>query len=658
MNKLRNFITLSLVFLLPLFFLPLTQEYFITNKIYLFSIGILLLLVLVAVQIFLTKKIAWKRSPFDAGLAFMLIATVLSVSITSPNKIEAILNPYFGLLMLLVLVLFYFFLFHNTDKKSAHRYLNLLEGGGFIAALITIIFFFNPLKNASLPAQLQFLKFSTFSTVGNQLDLAILLGFLFVANIASLFTKRRGGSPWVLTSLFVLAIALFMSIYNIVRPENQQLSILLTPISQSWFASLEILKNPLTAIFGAGVGNFAAVFTKVKDAFFNQTPYWQISSFNTSRSAILHIFTETGLLGLITFFFLFYSLWLELKKLSAENADKKLLYFGSAYVFMVLLIFPPSFISLFLFFFILFWVASESHSHHESTKQELNLSNLPPVYLGIGLILIALTVGAGYLLGRSYLAEYYSKKSLDGYAANKVILVYNSQRDALIYNPYIERFHINFAQTNLIIANNIASRGSKLTNQERQTVVQAVQTAINEAKAVVILNPQKASNWEALAAVYRYILNAVKGADSWSVSSLQRAIQLDPANPVYRLSLGGVYYTLKDYTDAVSSFEQAVALKPDWANAHYNLAWSDYQLKNYQKAASEMQNVLKLIDKKQNPNDYLKAQKELEQFKKQIPKETGNQNTQPSNLQLPNTQQQPQISPKLELPKGASPEAQ
>src|SRR4030042_3658174 len=96
MNNLKNIFTLIIVFLIPLFFLPITQEYFITNKIYLLAFAGLLLLFIATIQFFVTRKIAWRRSPFDLALSFILIVIVLSIIIASPNKIDALLNPYFG----------------------------------------------------------------------------------------------------------------------------------------------------------------------------------------------------------------------------------------------------------------------------------------------------------------------------------------------------------------------------------------------------------------------------------------------------------------------------------------------------------------------------------------------------------------------------------
>ena len=319
--------------------------------------------------------------------------------------------------------------------------------------------------------------------------------------------------------------------------------------------------------------------------------------------------------------------------------------------------------------------SEHAHGVKNAVSSELDLSDLLPIYLGTAIISFLLIAGAGYFLGRSYISEYYFKKSLDGYLNNNAKEVYDNQRQAILINPYIERFRTNFSQTNLMIANNIASKATQpaatesaertqgsaqLTEQDRQTITQAIQAAISEAKAAVSLNPQKADNWENLAAIYRNVLAVAQGADAWTVSAYQRAIVADPQNPIYRLNLGGVYYTLKDYNQANSMFQQAASLKPDWANARYNLAWSAYQKADYQLAASEMQNVLTLIDPKTNKADYDQAQKDLEEFKKKLPKSeaeaTQTGQLQEQQLSLPQSPTN-EVQPKIELPKTASPEA-
>jgi tetratricopeptide (TPR) repeat protein len=343
-------------------------------------------------------------------------------------------------------------------------------------------------------------------------------------------------------------------------------------LATSWYAAVETLKSPTTALFGVGSDNFISIFTRVKPAVYNQSDLWQLN-FNKSRSFVLHIWTETGVLGLASFILMMIvaaRTVLALRTNKNEHSD----YFAAATLYMaiVLFIFPPSLPVLFLFFLLLALIGVESA---RAKKVSLDLNDVAPAYLGISIVSLLGLLGMFYLLGRAYMAEYYFKRSVNGLSANNGRVVYDNLVKAIQTNPYSETYHLTFSQINLLIANNIATRvvsaqknNGKVSDQDRQTIAQAIQQAIVEAKTAVQLNPAKAQNWENLALIYRNIINVAQGGDSWTVASYQRAILSDPVNPQLRLNLGGVYYSLKNFPAAAQMFQQAIELKRDWANAH------------------------------------------------------------------------------------------
>ena len=693
------------IFLFPLFFLPFTQEFFLTNKLY-FLGGVALILLLVStLELAFSKKLEWKKTSIDNLLLLVVLSTALSIVLSSPNKVQALLNPNFGGLLIASLAIIVYYL---AREKSWSLFGKAAIASTIFLGIDTLIFYFQPLKNVNLPETLQFLKNPFFTPLGNQLDLAFFLGFFAIYAFGRLLgaTQMRQSVKPIDMVLFIISFSgAALTGYGLLKPGT---NLLLPPFRLSWYAAVETLKNPLSALFGVGVDNFASIFTRVKDLAYNQGPMWEISSFNLSRSAVLHVFTESGIFGLLAFGLIVSVLIksvLQLRKneqsharsprnhpdmnghLSQDNQENALsvssglrgsylpVLLVSAYLLIILALFPISLPVLFLLFLTIAYVTRLQHFHESSTH--FDLANILPVYLGMVIIGLLLVGGSAYLMGRSYMAEAYFKRSLDGITKNNAKILYDNQRMAVITNAYIERFRINFAQTNLLIANNVAAKvqppagqtqtaeeaqqaASKLTEEDKQTIGQAIQNAIAEAKAAVALNPQKATNWENLAAIYRNVLSVAQGADVWTISSYQRAIVADPQNPSYRLNLGGVYYTLGNYDEARNLFQQSIAVKPNWPNAHYNFAWAAYQKADYQTAAAAMQNVLTLIDPKTAKADYDRAAKDLEEFKKKLPAtETATPSAeiqQPNQLSLP-TPPQPAIEPKIELPNTASPEA-
>jgi len=180
----------SLVFLFPFFFLNFTQEYFVTNKLYLLGFGVLLLVLISTVQIIVSKKISWEKRPFDKLILLFLTSVAVSTLLSSPNKIQALLNPNFGLVMLISLAVLYFYISRiQSEIRVGHaRPLQLMS---IILSLVTIIFYFQPFKNVALPQNLAFLKNPGFTPVGAQLDLAILLGFFTIIGIVQIIKQGR-----------------------------------------------------------------------------------------------------------------------------------------------------------------------------------------------------------------------------------------------------------------------------------------------------------------------------------------------------------------------------------------------------------------------------------------------------------------------------------
>lgn len=695
LKYLQSLIFCLLIFLFPLFFLPLTQEFYATHKFYLLGFSVFAILIISVINTLIAQKIAWKKSIFDGGLILFLIAYAISVIISSPNKIQALLNPTNGFGIFLFLAIFYFII-SNRGKYLSELTETILTYSVFLTGIITIIFFFQPFKKAYLPSSWQFLKNPFFTPLGSQIDLVIFLGFFIIYFLHRVFYKKPQANPGLasrqdknssaLTNVFnfsallIILIASCLTIFSILKsvylssnqknnaPSANQLT--LPPYSVSWYGALEVLKQPKTAIFGAGIDNFGAVFTKAKTFQYNQTPLWSIN-FNQSRSFALQLLTEAGLLGFLAFaFLLFHAI-----RIAFSNTSSKPLPVYILYLTFVFLIFPPSSTALFLFFITLAGIEQVENRSKSSTgikflKTEFNFSALIPLYISsiaCFLIIAAIVIGS-YLLGRTYQAEVNFKKSLDGLISGSAN-IYEDMRQAIILNPYIERFRINFSQINLLIANNVAAKttnqnsqeNKELTDQDKQTIIQAIQAAINEAKTAVSLNPQKTANWENLAAIYQNLINVAQGTDAWTVSAYQRAIVTDPANPRIRLALGGLFYSLGNYDDAIRLFEQSASLKTDWANAYYNLAWASFKKEDYKRAVAEMENALYFVDKK--TADLAKVKNDLEEFKKKLPKEeskkteeaTSSAEIKPSELSLPK-QIAPAISPKIELPEEASPE--
>jgi tetratricopeptide (TPR) repeat protein len=143
-----------------------------------------------------------------------------------------------------------------------------------------------------------------------------------------------------------------------------------------------------------------------------------------------------------------------------------------------------------------------------------------------------------------------------------------------------------------------------------------------------------------------------KGSDQFAIQTYTQAVALDPVNPNLRVALGGIYYSLGRYDDAIDAFKLAVLTKPDLANAHYNLAIAYREKKNYDGAITEMNTVLTLVAK--DSPDYTLAKSTLDALEKSKPVTTTTSGTE--SLTTPQTQETI-IKPPLTLPQEATPPA-
>ncbi len=378
-----------------------------------------------------------------------------------------------------------------------------------------------------------------------------------------------------------------------------------------------VFHAPGSLLFGVGVDDFAAAYTRVKDVRTNIGTLWQIDSFNLSRSALLHIFTETGTIGLLGFLGMSATLLIKIKKsLYPQKLGPLLLY-----IFVAFVVLPISPLLYFLLYITFAFTTCDLSSYDKpqgTTRIKLDKKKYAPILYLIVLTLFSLIIASGYLLTRAYSADITFRNS---FVASQTDFqnIYQNQRNAVVLNPYIELYRAHLAKTNIVIANQVAAgvqnNDKDASPEQKRIITEAIQAAIAQAKAATTLNPTKATNWETLGTVYANIIGIVNGSPELTTSVYQRAISLDPTNAKYYAKLGTVQYLAAHYNDAANSFGHAAELKQDWASAWYNLAWSQFKAGKQQEAVVSMNKVLPLIDKNAAYEDYSRAQKDLETFK-------------------------------------------
>lgn len=629
-NTLNLIIKLSiylLVFLLPVFFLPFSFEVFEFNKQYLLfflvSIGFLAWL---TKMILVDKEIKFRRTPLDIPILIFLGIAIFS-AILSVDKISSLFGFYGrfsdGLIGLLSLGILYFLLTNNVKKSGKE----LEEVGGIsvegvLRLFLWSIFFIIVMSLFSVfgiwskflppPAIPQ----KTFNPVTGSLEgLAVFLGVVVVFLIGLILRKNKGilkvifegllvlgslmlliiidfGPAWIVLAIslgllfwtavwtkmfrenvYRLLLPLFLIIVAIlflfIDASNLRLPILNFQFPQfpkevvlsqkdSWQIGLKAAtENIKSGFLGSGIGTFHYAFSKFKSPEFNQTPFWYIR-FDRAGSHFAEMVGCLGFLGILSYIglvgmFLLIN-WLLLKEAKRKNNHPT--------AFVLLTTFFALLLSQFVYYqhtvlVFTFWlILGISMANWKEVFKEKNIffKDFPEIALVLTALLIgfSLVVLVGYFYGaKFYLAD----------------INYKTQRveKAVELNPYRSQYKIVLARNYL---QKVLEEIEKPTDQQDQVVLsQSVERAIAFSKKATELSPNRVAAWETLGMIYRDIRGIATGALEWSIKSFEKALELEPVNPVFHTELGKLYSEQGNFQKAKKSFNRAKALKPDYIDA-------------------------------------------------------------------------------------------
>lgn len=432
------------------------------------------------------------------------------------------------------------------------------------------------------------------------------------------------------------------------------------PFETSWKISVTAFRD--SPFWGTGPGTYAFDFTNYKPVEFNSSKFWNLR-FDSSFNEYLQVLATLGGIGLVALLsitalfisgaFKVLSAIYRLPSTTEAGSQKsediaKVILAISGLAFFIILALHTSTLSLWVVGLLVLasfmvlnisenvqrsWFNAQANVKNmflkiagnvtspESSKETIRIDALPGVLLTIA---IALVLFAGFFGTKFVLADYYHRLALNAVSENQGIVAYNHLITAEKLNPYSDVYRTDLAQTNFALANAIAtakapseaSPAGSLTDQDKQNIQILLQQSIAEARTAVTLSPKSAINWEILALLYRQISGVAQDALVFSLDSYGRAIFQDPLNPNLRVSVGGVYYAIKNYDMAIRFFTDAINLKPDFANGYYNLSVALRDKGDLVNAQALAEKLLTLIDK--TSPDYKAAGDYLNDLKSKI----------------------------------------
>jgi tetratricopeptide (TPR) repeat protein len=585
-----------------------------------------ILLILQAIKMFAEKSVKLRRTSFDIPillLAFFAFASAM-FAVNKADALTAFFPYFFAILS--------FFLIINIakDKNSLLFLMSSLIVGAILLSISTDLSFF---KIYLLPFSETHTR--TFTPLGSSLEqeiyliLVLTVPFYYIYRLLKSKAKSDANaavenrlSSHELTKAIGFGVALFIILTGVIVTTYSLFKLdkpMLLPIEtgfQTAFSEISLDTGRIAQGFllGSGFGTYAVDFSRWKQASFNQNQdLWNLTFFRSS-SWMLELLATTGILGLCSFIFLLIRVFQEVR-VSPQNK----MLISIIGLFLASLFLPLNFTSQTLFFILLGLFAVNqgliSKAQDRFFDIELQLVTFKKGLIAMEaphtkndkslilpsftvIIILALIGVIGYFSIPYIVSDFTFQKSLVAAAQNNGSLTYSEQAKAISTFQYRDGFYRVFSQTNLALANTLASQqpaGSTPNQTAQQNITTLIQQSINAARNAVTVAPQTYLNWQNLSSVYRGLVGFGQNAESFAIASAQQGINLDPSNPQEYITLGGIYYQLQQWDNAQNQFQLAVTLKPDYANSHYNLGHVLEQKGDSQNALAQYQIVRTLV---------------------------------------------------------------
>lgn len=615
----KIFLTLlcTLCFLVPVFYLPINNQFALPKQA-LLSIGLLTLISVSALKSIAKKDLTIKYSPtFSAPLALITASYLLS-SLVSSDRYHSIL---ISLIFLALFLLFHLII--SVDKfKEGLKNLLLISSAAASSILIFELldkayslgyFPSPPVSPIAQPLISYPIQRSLFSPIGS-----IFMLFIFLLGISPLaihvvsvaFSEIKKGMTLKNLVLFTISsltlIGLLLSLITIApKKEGNPNSPIILPLDYSYKISIASLGLDFkSAVTGFGPYSFENVFNFLKPKEINLGDKLWLYRFSSSGSAFLESFTTIGLIGTISFLYLLLKACLILLD---SSRPKNALLASILLILFLQLIFPVSISSWFLLIVLL--------AIYEKDPKDFVRSKVWPVSLLLFIFTLPFFYFSITFFSNQIQADQFYQKSLNLTPPIDLIKAMELQQAAINLNPYESEYLLSLAQTQFLTANSLYRKADKTTSED-EAVQKYVEASLGSSKKATEINPQNSRAWHILALTYKNFYRNIQDSDSLTITTFQKFLSLEPANPAGYVEFAQFYYTIKAFDKSEEMLQKAIDVKPDYSVAFHNLAYVLVQQDKMDEAIKMLEKAMSLLDKK-DPN-YIRAATDKNTIEKAI----------------------------------------
>lgn len=600
LDKIIKYSLYSLVFLLPLFFLPLTNFPLLLNKQMLLSVFVFLLLILWIVKIISSGKLDFRWNKITGSV--LLLILVLGIStLFSGSKIQSFWGMSFEPDTLFSFILYglVFLLFANLVNKDQLKsvLISFLASSGILSVLFLIQSLWRPIFSWDFAQSIGFNSVGTVQTLAIFLGaafvvllsltstgfkllradkkinvkflLAILLGILLFASIFIInywiawlgislamtliiwarLKSIKGteiSSAKIILPLIVLVLSL---IFIFIKIPSGNIVNLPSDITLTNRATFDIAKKTLeegtkNLIFGSGPSTFAYDYDLYRSQGPNLTAFWQVQ-FNQGASAFSTFSATSGILGILAFLsmiVLFF--WQGLKFIKGNHLSPVgiSVFIGAVYFLFSWFFYPANLTLMFATFLMLGLFTTYSKSQEKSVIFTQSPQKAFFIML-VGVILIVGSVFVLYNFSQKYQAALAFSQGLDLINAKEPKLdegIIKLSKATMLDKK--DTYFRNLSEAFLIKINEVLNN-QELSEEEKTKIFQLlVSNTENSANKALQLNPKNSQNWLQLGRIYEnFMALGIEETVSLAISSYQKTEELAPQNPEIPFILGRIY---------------------------------------------------------------------------------------------------------------------
>lgn len=621
------------LFLMPLWFLPLTQDVLIYQKQVLLVVLVFLALLswfgravqqgeiqfrvtwlylpialVVGATGASTMLSLWKYGSFwgfplnitDSFLTIAFFALLSVVVMNSVERVGQLVKPLFLLVVsgaaagLFALLQAYgvFFIPFAFAKAATFNTVGAMNGVAVLSAvLLPLALVLAALAQAAKKIALWGAVAVFFAVLAlvNFFDAWVVLavGLLILLAFGMWNLKKQANSGWVSVPMALIIVALFFAMFRFSLPGSPQMPVEVSPSVQGeWGITKKVLKERLIA--GSGPGTFVFDYAKHHPQSLNQTIFWG-TRFSNGASEVLGWLSQKGVLGLFSFVLLLaVSLFFGAKTLVRSSQDSSswmmglgiLASLGAAAAAFVL--YPTTFVLSFVFWVLVGCLgvfAADNMKKYQVASQSFvalgsSFAFLLVLIFGLGLLFVG---GQKYIAEAKYLAG--ARLSQQGDVQGAIL----GMAGAATLNPSVDLYWRDLSQLYLTRLKEVSQDASLSQDQKREQGQAIIQSAVNAMQRATGAAPANIANWNVQGFVYRSLIG-VPGADALALAAYEKAKELEPASPFSWTELGRVY-TLQAQSlasqqgketereaalaKALENLQKAIELKADYAPAHF-----------------------------------------------------------------------------------------